>query len=95
MQFLLTAYDGTDNIALERRMKAREEHLANVHALKKSGNFIWGGAIINDDGKMAGSVIVYEFDSREQLDDMLKTEPYIMGNVWHKVKIEHFKLANI
>lgn len=95
MQFLLTAYDGIDDLALERRMKAREEHLGKALGLKKSGNFIWGGAIINDDGKMTGSVIVYDFDSREQLDEMLKAEPYITGNVWQKIKIENFKLANL
>lgn len=95
MQFLLSAYDGTDDMALERRMRAREEHLAMAQNLKKSGNFIWGGAILDDSDKMVGSVIVYDFETREELENMLKTEPYIKGDVWQNIKIENFRLANI
>jgi uncharacterized protein YciI len=82
-------------MALERRMRAREEHLAMVQNLKESGNFIWGGAILDDSDKMVGSVIVYDFESREELENMLKTEPYIKGDVWQNIKIENFRLANI
>ncbi len=95
MQFILTGYDAKDNTAIDRRMAVRGDHLENVKNLKKSGNFIWGGAILDDEGTMAGSVIVYEFESREELSEMLKTEPYILGGVWENVDIQGFKLANI
>ena len=95
MQFILTGYDGTDTEAINRRMAVREEHLSNVRKLKKSGNFIWGGAIIDDDEKMIGSVVLYEFESRSELDNMLKTEPYILGGVWKEIEIEKFRLAGI
>ena len=48
MQFLLIAYDGTDDGALERRMKVRGEHLRRIEILKKSGEFLFGGAILNE-----------------------------------------------
>jgi len=95
MQFILTGYDATDKDALSRRMDVREEHLANVKRLKKTGNFIWGGAILSDEGAMIGSVIVYDYNSRAELDKMLKTEPYILGGVWEKVRVKNFKLAAI
>ncbi|MFN8258164.1 MAG: YciI family protein [Bacteroidales bacterium] len=95
MQFLLIAYDGTDEHALERRMKIREEHLRNISELKKSGHFIHGGAILNDEGKMIGSSIVYEFPDRQALDNKLKEEPYIAGGVWQKIEIRPFRLAKI
>ncbi|MDX1314960.1 MAG: YciI family protein, partial [Eudoraea sp.] len=78
MQFLLTAYDGTDSGALDRRLSVREDHLENVAVLKSSGNFIWGGAILDDKGSMVGSVVVYEYDTRKELDRMLESEPYIL-----------------
>jgi uncharacterized protein YciI len=93
MQFLLIAYDGTDEGALERRMKVREDHLNKVAGLKKVGEFLFGGAILDDAGKMIGSMIVYEFPDRQSLDAMLKEEPYITGDVWRKVDIRPFRHA--
>ena len=95
MQFVLTAYDGNDSDALDRRMAVREVHFENIRKLRESGNFIWGGAILDDNGVMKGSVVVYDFPSRKELDDMLEKEPYILGGVWEKITIEPFRLADI
>jgi hypothetical protein len=95
MQFLLVAYDGTDPGALERRMAARPEHLEKVALLKKRGEFLLGGAILDDDGKMIGSMIVYEFPDRAALDESLKKEPYVINGVWEQIDIRHYRLARI
>jgi uncharacterized protein len=95
MQFLLTAYDATDSEALDRRMDSRSEHLEKISNLKKSGEFLFGGAILSDDGKMIGSMIVYEFPDREALDKKLKDEPYIYRGIWKTINIVPFRLANI
>lgn len=95
MQFVLIAYDGTDPDAPARRMKVREKHLEGAKILKESGKLIWGGAILDEQQKMTGSVVIYEYESREMLDEMLREEPYITGNVWQKIDIMPFKLANI
>jgi uncharacterized protein len=94
MQFLLVAYDGTGPGALDRRMKVREEHLRNISVLKKRGEFKCGGAILDDEGKMAGSMIVYDFPDRQALDAALQNEVYVTGGVWEKVEIKPFRLAN-
>jgi uncharacterized protein len=93
MQFILTGYDGTDAGALERRMNARESHLGKIAVLKKNGEVLFGGAILDDSGKMIGSVIVYEFPERKALDEVLKDEPYILNGVWKKIEIHPFRLA--
>lgn len=93
MQFLLTAYDGEDAEAPDRRMRVREEHLQKIDELKKTGEFLFGGAILNDDGKMIGSMIVYEFPDRAALDEKLKNEPYVTESVWKKIEIKPFRLA--
>ena len=95
MQFLLVAFDGTDNEALERRMKARPAHLENVAVLKKLGEFLLGGAILDDNGKMIGSMIVYEFPDRAALDASLENEPYVIHSVWKKIDIMPYRLAKI
>jgi uncharacterized protein YciI len=93
MQFLLIAYDGTDEGALERRMKVREDHLAKVARLKESKEFIFGGAILDDNEKMIGSMIVYDFTDRQSLESSLKDEPYITEGVWRKIEIQPFRHA--
>ena len=95
MQFILIAYDGTDPGASDRRMRVREKHLEGAKKLKESGNLIWGGAILDEKQNMIGSVVAYEYENREVLDEMLREEPYITGNVWQKIDIQPFKLANI
>ncbi len=95
MQFLLIAYDGTDPDVLDRRLKVREEHLQKIAWLKKSGKFLFGGAILDETGKMIGSTILYEFTDRQALDERLKDEPYITKGVWEKVEIKPFRLAKI
>lgn len=95
MQFLLVAYDGTDPGAPERRMKSRPEHLEKIAVVKKAGQFLCGGAILNDEGGMIGSMILYEAESREALERMLENEPYIYNRVWEKIDIRPFRMAKI
>ncbi len=95
MQFLLLAYDGTDPEALQRRLKVRDEHLRKISGLKKDGEFLFGGAILDDNGIMTGSMVVYDFPDRETLDERLKNEPYITEGVWKKLEIKPFRVVKI
>ena len=95
MQFLLLAYDGTDPEALQRRLNVREEHLKRISLLKKSGEFLLGGAILDNNGKMIGSMIVYDFPDLQSLEERLKDEPYLTEKVWEKTEIQPFRIAKI
>ena len=95
MQFLLIAYDGTDKDAQKRRADSRPGHLEKINTLKKSGEFLFGGAILDESGAMIGSMIVYEVPDRKTLDEKLRNEPYITDGVWQKVEIKPFRLAKI
>jgi hypothetical protein len=95
MAFILTAYDGTDPNAPDRRKKTRPEHLEKISHIKKEGKYLFGGAILNDYGEMIGSVIIYDVPDRATLDALLKNEPYIYNNVWEKIEIRPFRPAKI
>ena len=84
MQYFITAYDGAD--MLEKRMAVRPRHLENMS--KVNGKVLCAGGILDEDGKMKGSVLIIDFDGKDQLDAYLKTEPYIVENVWEKVTAE-------
>ena len=95
MQFLLIAYDGTDKDAKARRLNVRESHLEKIRKLKNNGEVLFGGAILNEEGSMIGSMILYDLPDRQSLDARLKNEPYITGGVWQKIEIKPFRLAKI
>lgn len=94
-QYVIYAYDGTDEQALERRMAARPHHLVVAKQLKANGNFIIGGAILNEDGKMIGSTMLVQFESEKALYDWYNNDPYITMKVWEKVEIKPFKVAEV
>ena len=94
MQFIVTGYDGTDDKALDRRMAAREAHLAMAGKMHEAGRWLYAAAILNKQGTMTGSMIVCEFDSREALEEeWLNKEPYVLGKVWEKIEITGAKVA--
>ena len=94
MQYIVTAYDGTDEKAIDRRLMAREEHLKSVERRFKEGQHLYGAAILDDEGKMIGSMMIVDYPSREDLDNWLKVEPYVVGNVWQKIEIQPCRVAS-
>ena len=89
MQIIITAYDGQN--MLEKRMEVRPRHLQNLATIK--GKILCAGGLLDEEGKMKGSVMVIDFDSRESLDEYLKSEPYIMEKVWEKVAVESMNVV--
>lgn len=87
MHFLVTAYDGKDSEALSRRMAAREAHLAGGKKMKDAGQMLFGAALLDGEGKMIGSAMLVEFESRAEVDEWLSRDPYTTGGVWQEVSV--------
>jgi len=94
-QYLITSYDYTDADALERRLAARPAHLEGAHQLRQTGNLLFGGAILNDDDQMIGSMMVVQFESLDTLNAWKEQDPYVTGGVWEKVEIKPFRQAGV
>lgn len=94
-QYIVYAWDDTDEAALERRMNSRPAHFDRAGQLKANGNFILGGAMLDDAGKMIGSMMIVQFATREELEQWMQTEPYITGHVWKKIDVRPFRVANV
>ena len=84
MQYMIRAYDGEG--MLQKRMEVRPRHLENMTQVK--GKVLCAGGLLDEEGKMKGSVLIMEFDTKDGLDDYLRTEPYIVEQVWEKVIAE-------
>ena len=94
-QYLISASDGTDEKALERRMAARPSHIEYIKKLKESGNFVLGGAKLSESNTMNGSSLIVQFETDEELQNYLSQEPYITNNVWASYTVEPFKVAEV
>ena len=84
MQFLVKAYDGEG--MLEKRMEVRPRHLEGMKALGQQ--IICAGGLLDKEGRMKGSALVMESESRAALDEYLENEPYLVEGVWQKVEVE-------
>lgn len=91
MQFTIIARDDTAAGTLDKRLAAREKHMEGIHAMKAEGTIIDGGALIDDDGRMIGSVVLCEFPDREALRAYIDSEVYFTEGVWKDLMILPFK----
>ncbi|RIY01390.1 hypothetical protein D3218_08510 [Aureimonas flava] len=91
MQFALIARDRAEPGTLDRRLAARQEHMEGIRRGKADGSIIDGGALLDAEGRMAGSVILCEFPDRAALDAYLASEPYRREAVWGDVEILEFR----
>ena len=84
MRFMIKALDGEGKLA--KRMEVRPQHLEGMEKLRS--NIICAGGLLDDEGKMKGSVLILDFPSRAELDAYLAAEPYVVENVWEKIEVE-------
>jgi hypothetical protein len=92
-QWVVIARDGRDAEALARRMKVRPAHFDALAGLVARGEMLVGGAMLDDEGGMIGSVAVVEFPDRAALDAWLAEEPYVTGDVWRDIEIIPYRVA--
>lgn len=95
MRYIIHAYDHTDADALDRRMQTRPAHFDYARQLKATGQFVLGGALLDADGKMIGSMLILDLDTEEQLQAYLQTDPYIVQGVWDKIDVKPFRQADV
>lgn len=89
MQFVIKAYDGEGK--LEKRMEVRPRHLQGMAEL--GAHIICAGGLLDEAGKMKGSLLVTEFKDREELDAYLAKEPYVVEKVWEKIEVERLNVV--
>jgi uncharacterized protein len=95
IQYVIEALDHTDADSLNRRMAIRDKHLTGASALKANGQFILGGAKLDDAGKMIGSTMVLQFPTEADFQAYYAQEPYITGGVWGEIKVYKFRVATV
>ena len=95
MNFLVIATDFRDPESGSRRQQHRPAHLEGVRRMKAAGTFIEGGAMLDDEGRMVGSMVLVEFPSRTEVDAWLADDPYVRGRVWEHVTVQPFRRVQL
>ena len=86
--FVLTCIDKPN--ALERRMGAREAHLAYV---RESGIVKIGGPFLDEQGGMAGSLLIIEAADLAAARAFSASDPYTQADLFESVDVRPFKLT--
>ncbi|TKK68504.1 hypothetical protein FC093_10295 [Ilyomonas limi] len=94
-QFIIIARDFKDSEALNRRLAARPTHLQRMKVEKEKGNFIMGGAKLNEQGNMFGSMLIVDLPDKRLVEDWIAADPYITEKVWETVEITPFRIAEV
>ncbi len=89
MQFVITAYDGAG--MLDKRMEVRPLHLEGMERLKS--HLIAAGGLLDVEGKLKGSVLIMEFENREEVEAYLASEIYVTERVWEKITVERMNVV--
>ena len=76
---------------LERRMAVRPRHLEGMARL--GSHVICAGGLLDESGRMKGSVLILDFADRDELEAYLGAEPYMQEHVWEKIEIERMNVV--
>ena len=85
MPHVIHALDRAD--AGDLRSATRPEHLTYVG----SYDILYGGPLLEDDGRMCGSLIVLDVDTREAAEEFAARDPYALAGLFKRVTITGFR----
>jgi len=85
MPHVIHALDRAD--AGDLRAATRPEHLAYVEGF----DVLYGGPLLEDNGRMCGSLIVLDVDSREAAEEFAAGDPYAVAGLFERVTITGFR----
>ena len=93
MGYAVIAWDGEDTGAPDRRMAARDRHMAVIIEWAADGRLALGVPLFTPDWKPAGSLMLLEVPDRAGLDAYLAAEPFAAGGVWKRIDVHPFRIA--
>ncbi|PVU87785.1 hypothetical protein BB559_005888 [Furculomyces boomerangus] len=80
--YFATIQDHSDADCLSRRTAALEPHIAGLKSLKQNSFLQTAGGTFDKDGKMSGSILLYNADTEQQVREMVENDPFCKERVW-------------
>ena len=85
------------NDSLDKRLRARPDHLARLEQLRDEGRLVIAGphpaidAGNPGDAGFSGSLVIAEFEDLDAARDWADADPYVSAGVYARVTIKPFK----
>ena len=95
MWYAIEGWDGPEVLA--KRMAARAEHLARLHALRDQGRLLLAGPCPAMDAEdpgpagFSGSIVIAEFASLDDARAWADADPYCAAGVYQRVDVRPFR----
>lgn len=93
MGYAIIAWDGEDEEAPQRRVAARDRHLAVITEWAADGRLAFGVPLFTPGWRPVGSLMLLEVPDRAGLDAYLAAEPFAAGEVWKRIETHPFRIA--
>jgi uncharacterized protein len=87
--FVLVNNDKANALAL--RMATREAHLAYVGKFRDRVKL--GGPVLDDNGDMAGSIIMFEAETIEEARTFGANDPYALAGLFAQTQVLAFRMT--
>jgi len=72
---------------LQYRLDHRPAHLEHMARLDAEGRIRYGGPLLNESGKMAGSLIVIEAENLASAQATFADDPYVIHGIFENCQI--------
>ena len=85
------------NDSLDKRLRARPDHLARLEQLRDEGRLVIAGphpaidAGNPGDAGFSGSLVIAEFEDLDAARDWADADPYVSAGVYARVTVKPFK----
>ena len=95
MWYAIEGHDGPDVLA--RRLQARGDHLARLHALRDAGRLLLAGPCPAIDAEapgpagFSGSIVIARFDSLDAARAWADADPYVAAGVYARTDVRPFR----
>lgn len=89
MLFMIAAFDKPG--MLETRLRIRPDHLAYLESFGE--RIKMGGAMLNEDEKPLGSLLIVEAENGEAIEALLAGDPYSKAGVFERIDIRPWRPA--
>jgi uncharacterized protein YciI len=89
--FAISCIDKPDSLGL--RMATREAHFAYVNGGHTAAQLRLGGPYLDENGNMAGSLMIVEARDRAEAEEFSKNDPYVRAGLFRSVEIRPYRIT--
>jgi uncharacterized protein len=89
--FAISCVDKPDSLSL--RMATREAHLAYANGGQTRVCVKMGGPYLDEEGNMAGSLLIVEARDRAAVEEFSRSDPYVKAGLFQMVEIRPYRIT--